>query len=98
MQEQKVSIPIGKEIKILRSLLEMTQEDFAKLILLNRVTLSKLEKAEKDEDISDEMVFRLYYLTKTIIENPSYAPYVRGRATKIYEIISDILKRRSTEL
>lgn len=85
------SIPIGKEVTIFRSLLNCTQQDFANLLLLNRVTISKLEQANQ---VTTDIAFRLYYATQKIIENQNREEYIKYHAKKLQYRIDKILQDR----
>ncbi len=88
------SIPIGKEIKILRTLLNETQSEFAKSLLLNRVTICNLENLEDVEDITNDIAFRLYYLTFNILQSSCKENYVKAQASKIYEAINTLIEKK----
>jgi len=99
MQEEKninvdSMIPIGQQIKILRIKLNLTQADFSNLLLLSRVSIAKVEQLKELEDLTDEIAFRLYYLTQKIMENPYKEDYVKDSAGKINEQIDELLKQR----
>ena len=88
------SIPIGKEIKILRKLLNETQSEFANSLFLNRVTISHLESLENVEDMTNDIAFRLYYLTFKILQSSCKEDYVKEQASKIYESINTLIEER----
>ena len=86
------SISIGKEIKVLRILLNETQSEFANSLLLNRVTISHLESLENVEDMTNDIAFRLYYLTSKILQSTCKDDYVKEQASKIYEAVNTLIE------
>lgn len=87
-------IPIGKEVSIFRTLLNCTQQQFADYLLLNRVTISKLEKVVDIAQLTPEIAFRLYYATQKVIENPYKEDYVKSHARTLQSRIERVLQER----
>ena len=90
--------PIGRKIKILRISLNLTQEDFANLILVHRGLVIKLEGLANSESITDQIAFRLYYLVQKVIENANYEDYIKILASDIKQEIDSELKKRTNQL
>lgn len=87
-------IPIGKEVCIFRTLLNCTQQQFADYLLLNRVTISKLEKVVDISQITPDIAFRLYYVTQKVIENQYKEEYVKSQAKTLQSRIERVLQER----
>lgn len=75
-----ISCPLGKEIAILRILLDQTVQQMADALHTSRVTLSKVEHAEDNTLITDDIAFRVYYLTQKIKDNPFKPIFVKDKA------------------
>lgn len=88
------SIPIGKEVTILRTHLNCTQQEFADLLLLSRVSISKLEQSQDPTSISPDIGFRLYYITQKVIENQYKEDYVKLHAKDLQGKIDITLQKR----
>lgn len=71
---------IGKKVADIRVELNMTQKEFAEAILISRATMIKIEK---DNDISVECTFRLYYAMQKIIENIYMPPNLKDRCKTV---------------
>ncbi|MDE7431167.1 MAG: hypothetical protein K2N34_04530 [Lachnospiraceae bacterium] len=91
-------IPIGKEVSIFRTLLNCTQQEFADYLLLNRVTISKLEQIVDIKQLSPDIAFRLYYATQKIIENQYKEDYVKGHAKTLQSRIEHVIQERAMTL
>lgn len=91
-------IPIGKEVSIFRTLLNCTQQEFADYLLLNRVTISKLEKIADITQLSPDIAFRLYYATQKIMENQHKEDYVKYHAKTLQSRIEHVIQERITTL
>lgn len=87
-------IPIGKDVSIFRTLLNCTQQEFADYLLLNRVTVSKLEKTVDITQLSPDIVFRLYYATQKIMENQYKEDYVKKHAKALQSRIERVIQER----
>ncbi len=74
---------IGRDVAVLRTLLNMTQQRFAEVILTSRVTINKIENAEDASQISEDMAFRLYYITQQVINNIHFPNYTREKAREL---------------
>lgn len=90
--------PIGRKVKILRISLNLTQEDFANLLLVKRGLIIKLETLRDLESITDNIAFRLYYLVQKIIEDANNQDYIKILASDIKKDIDIILKNRTNQL
>lgn len=82
---------IGREVAILRALLNMTQQQFAEVISSSRVTINKLENIEDSSKISSDLAFRLYFLTQKIIENKYLSELTRIKAKELQRRIEEEL-------
>lgn len=91
-------IPIGKEVSIFRTLLNCTQQEFANYLLLNRVTISKLEKIVDITQLSPDIAFRLYYATQKIMENKNKENYVKDHAKTLQSRIEHVIQERISTL
>lgn len=91
-------IPIGKEIKILQELLDITQDDMAKMVFISRATLIKLEKVKNIEEITDNILFKLYYATERFNENQNIPEYARKKALELNNIIKDFLIQKNYKI
>lgn len=89
-------VSIGKEVTILRAHLNCTQQEFADLLLLSRVSISKLEQIQDVTGISPDIAFRLYYITQKISENQYKEDYVRIHAKNLQRRIDTTLQERIT--
>lgn len=87
-------ISIGREISMLRNGLMINQENFANLLLVSRGTVSKMENATKMEDIPDDVVFRLFYVTHKVCQNPYKEPYIKLIAQSLYEKLDHSIQKR----
>lgn len=87
-------IPIGKEVTIFRTLLNCTQQQFADLLLLSRISISKLEQSKDIEELTPDIAFRLYYATQKILENPNREDYVKTHAKILQGRIDTILSKK----
>lgn len=74
---------IGREVAILRALLNMTQQQFADVISSSRVTINKLENAEDVSLISLDIAFRLYYITQKTMNNIHFPNFTREKAKEL---------------
>ena len=72
----------------------MTQEDFAKIIMISRVTTVKVEKAEDVKKLSNDLLFRLNYLSFRLMTNKRFDDLVRLSAEKVYNITYTTLSER----
>ena len=103
MEEQKedssLSNNIGRDIAVLRALLNMTQEEFSNLIFLSRVTINKVENSNL---LSLDIAFRLYYITQKIINNTYFSKFTIDKAielqNKIEKILSNSKKNNLTNI
>ena len=71
---------IGNKVADIRVELNMTQKEFAEAILVSRATIIKIEK---ENDISEECSFRLYYAMQKIIENIYMPPDLKNRCKTV---------------
>ena len=71
---------IGKEVAILRLLLDMTTQQMADALYTSRVTLNKIEHSEDDYKITYDIGFRIYYMTQKILENPYKPAFIKDKA------------------
>jgi transcriptional regulator with XRE-family HTH domain len=88
------TIPIGKEVAILRTLLNCTQQKFANLLLVSRVTVSKLEQGTDINILTPDIAFRLYYVTQKIISNQYKESYVIEQAKTLQNRVDAFLQGR----
>ncbi len=71
-------IHFGKKVKIYRTLSGCTQDEFANILLIARVSQSNIERTKLLSDISDDLLFRLYYLiSKGKIDEEEYVSGLR---------------------
>lgn len=87
-------MPIGKEISLFRSLLNCTQKSFSELMLVNRVTVSKIEQASEVDMISSDIAYRLFYVTQKVLDNQNKEDYIKLHAKNLQKRIDIILKNR----
>lgn len=73
----------GVRITLIRLLLGQTQESFANLILSNRQAVAAMERSDCIDELSEGMVFRLYYFAKEITENTYISKDIKVRAEGI---------------
>ena len=59
----------GFQVAQIRILLGQTQNSFAKMLLTTRQSIVALEKIVNADELSDGMLFRVYYLAKEVSEN-----------------------------
>jgi len=73
----------GVRFSLIRLLLGQTQEAFADMMLTNRQAVAAIEKSENIEQLSEGMIFRIYYLTKEISEGKYITSDIKQRANQI---------------
>jgi len=79
----------GLQVAQLRILLGQTQDTLAKMLLTTRQSIVALEKCDSVEDLSDGMLFRVYYFAKELSEN-KFVPEVLTNISQ--EILALTLK------
>ena len=84
----------GNLLSNLRKSLDLTQEDFGKLILISRVTAVKIERFEDVNELSDHLLFRLNHLSFRLMSNENFDDFVMLCAEKVYNITYDELSKR----
>ena len=90
---------IGREIAILRALLNMTQEQFADAILSSRVTINKLENTANPSLISRDIAFRLFYITQKTMDNHYFPAFTREKAKELQgRIESELLIKKQIKI
>lgn len=68
----------GVRLALIRIMLGQTQESFGNLLLTNRQTIAMMERCDQVDDLKDDMLFRLYYFTKEVMDNnTNYSKDVR---------------------
>ncbi len=84
----------GNLVSKFRHALDLTQEEFGKLIMITRVTVLKIEKTEDIRELSDDLLFRIHYLSSRMMINEKIDEFVRLSAEKIYDTTSITLAER----
>lgn len=74
---------IGREVAIFRTLLNMTQQQFADIISSSRVTVNKLENTEESSLISLDTAYRLFYITQKTMNNSYFSDFTREKAKEL---------------
>lgn len=74
---------IGRDVAIFRTLLNMTQQQFAETICSSRVTVNKLENTSDPSQISKDVAYRLYYITQKAINNKYFTEFTRKSASEL---------------
>lgn len=64
--------------------------------MTTRVTIIRIEKTEDIKELSDDLLFRIYYLSSRMIINEGIDEFIRFSARKIYDITSITLVERIT--
>lgn len=88
------TITIGKEIAVLRLSINHTQERFADLLLVSRGTVSKLENAKEVDELANDILYRLCYVTYRIMNSQHKEHYVRELAESIHSKLDTSLQKR----
>ena len=76
----------GQLVFNFRKTLNLTQEDFGKLIMISRVTTLNIEKLEDVKELSDDLLFRLNHLSYRLMTNENFDDLVKFSAEKVYNI------------
>lgn len=84
----------GNLVSNLRKTLDLTQEDFGKLIMISRITTIKVEKIEDVKELSDDLLFRLNHLSFRLMTNKRFDDLVRLSAERVYNITYATLSER----
>jgi len=84
----------GNLISNLRKTLNLTQENFGKLIMISRITAIKIEKIEDVKELSDDLLFRLNHLSFRLMNNETFDNLVKFCAEKVYDITYATLSER----
>ena len=84
----------GNLVSKLRKKLDLTQEEFSKIIMISRVTTVKVEKVEDVKELSDDLLFRLNFLSFRLMTNKRFDDLVRLSAEKVYNITYTTLSER----
>lgn len=84
----------GNLVSNFRKTLDLTQEDFGKLIMISRITIIKLEIIEDVVELSDDLLFRLNHLSARLMTNENFDDLVRFSAKKVYDSTNDTLAKR----
>lgn len=84
----------GNLVSNLRKTLDLTQENFGKLIMISRITAIKVEKIEDVKELSDDLLFRLNHLSFRLMANEKFDDLVRFSAEKVYDITYAALSER----
>ena len=82
---------IGRDVAVLRTLLSMTQQQMADVMLLSRITLSKLENGDEGKTMAADTAFRIYYLASEVLRNSSFTEFVRERAACLRDRVENEL-------
>ena len=97
MQKKKFineDIPIGREIAMLRVLLNFTQQQFADTLHLSRASVCKLERIADSKDIPLDIAFRLFYVTQKLADNANKEIYITDTAENLHNRIDVCLQKQ----
>lgn len=84
-----------KKIKVFRTLSGCTQDEFAYALLISRISQSNIERTKILSDISDDLLYRLYYLTsKTKVDEEEY---VKGLREDLLSLIEKEISNRKQD-
>lgn len=84
----------GNLVSNLRKILDLTQEDFGKLIMISRITTIKVEKTGDVKELTDDLLFRINHLSLRLMTNEKFDDLVRFSAEKVYDITYAELSER----
>ena len=73
----------GLRFAHLRIMMGQTQDTLAKMLLTTRQSIVSLEKSESIKELSDGMLFRVYYFAKEISENKFVSPMITDVSKEI---------------
>jgi len=88
----------GLQVAQLRILMGQTQDTLAKILLTTRQSIVALEKCNSVMDLSDGMLFRLYYFAKELSENKFVPQIITSLSTEILTETLSSIERRANKL
>lgn len=60
---------IGDQVRNIRSYLNYTQKEFSNYLCVDRMTIVSIEKSMPKEDISSDILFRLYFFCRNLLDS-----------------------------
>lgn len=87
--EQKYTF--GKEVAIFRTSLNMTQQQFADAISSSRVTVNKVEHFNDISSLSQDIAYRLFYITEKVKENQYFPIFVQENAKSLQQKVENVI-------
>ncbi len=85
----------GIRVALVRMMLNLTQEALAEMILSTRQSVAAMEKCESIDQLSDGMMFRLYYFTKEISEKRYISEDIIVRCESILKDLRTLILDRT---
>ena len=90
----KTETTFGKRIRIWRALCNLTQEEFAKQLLLSsRICVWKIEKAINGEEIECDLLFRLFFYFSSL-KDMDFEGYHNHLVNEILFSIRDAIHKK----
>ena len=80
---------IGKKVAVLRTALNLTQQQLAEKLFCSRITINKLEQIQEGDKVSLDIGFRLFYMTQKLRENPYQSDIVHMLASNLQKQIEN---------
>lgn len=97
MQKKKFineDIPIGREIAMLRVLLNFTQQQFFLIYILMRGLNAMCLQIADSKDIPLDIAFRLFYVTQKLADNANKEIYITDTAENLHNRIDVCLQKQ----
>ena len=60
---------IGTQVRCIRTYLNYTQKELAQFLCVDRMTIVSIEKTTNDSEISSDVLFRLYYFGRNLLDS-----------------------------
>ena len=89
---------IGNQIRMIRTWLNLTQDEFAHRLCINsRIAITKAEKAESVEDISTDTLYRLaFFLNDIYNQFKNYSDFFVDLIKSTYDTVEFELSSRAS--
>jgi len=88
------TVNFGFLVSAFRNSFDLTQKELGNLLRLSRASVNRLEQIEDIKEVSDDLLFRFYYLTSRIMTSEIFDEIIKINAKKLYDIISITLFER----